>query len=162
MEDDYRLDKKRLDDASLEYKRQLLSTNDQLKTAQDQVSRLQRTTDQLAEEKRALEDKVKRENLILMRQLNELKEQSERDLREKNESILRLNNILNENLEKQSAEQVVEMQSLRDQVERKEKELLKQNKELQEITLVLSKRDKEISQLKKEVEAVQTTAEIDV
>ena len=97
-----------------------------------------------------------------MRQLNELKEQSERDLREKNESILRLNNILNENLEKQSEEQVVEMQSLRDQVERKEKELLKQNKELQEITLVLSKRDKEISQLKKEVEAVQTTAEIDV
>ena len=97
-----------------------------------------------------------------MRQLNELKEQSERDLREKNESILRLNNILNENLEKQSEEQVVEMQSLRDQVERKEKELLKQIKELQEITLVLSKRDKEISQLKKEVEAVQTTAEIDV
>ena len=47
-------------------------------------------------------------------------------------------------------------------MERKEKELLKQNKELQEITLVLSKRDKEISQLKKEVEAVQTTAEIDV
>ena len=47
-------------------------------------------------------------------------------------------------------------------MERKEKELLKQIKELQEITLVLSKRDKEISQLKKEVEAVQTTAEIDV
>jgi hypothetical protein len=114
MEDDYRLDKKKVEDASLEYKRQLLSANEQLKTAQDSASRLQRATDQLAEEKRALEDKVKRENLILMRQLNELKEQSERDLREKNESILRLNNILNENLEKQSAEQVVEMKSLRD------------------------------------------------
>ena len=49
-----------------------------------------------------------------MRQLNELKEQSERDLREKNESILRLNNILNENQEKQSAEQVVEMKTLRE------------------------------------------------
>ena len=97
-----------------------------------------------------------------MRQLNELKEQSERDLREKNENILRLNNILNENLEKQGAEQVVEMKALRDQVERREKEVINKNKELQDITLVLSKRDKEISQLKKEVEAAQTTADTEV
>jgi len=33
MEDDYRLDKKKVEDASLEYKRQLLSATDQLKTA---------------------------------------------------------------------------------------------------------------------------------
>ena len=97
-----------------------------------------------------------------MRQLNELKEQSERDLREKNENILRLNNILHENLEKQGAEQVVEMKALRDQVERREKEVINKNKELQDITLVLSKRDKEISQLKKEVEAAQTTADTEV
>ena len=97
-----------------------------------------------------------------MRQLNELKEQSERDLREKNENILRLNNILNENLEKQGAEQVVEMKALRDQVERREKEVINKNKELQDITLVLSKRDKEISQLKKEVEAAQTAADTEV
>ena len=54
------------------------------------------------------------------------------------------------------------MKSLRDQVERREKEVVNKNKELQDITLVLSKRDKEISQLKKEVEAVQATAETDV
>ena len=114
LEDDYRLDKKKLEDTSLDHKRQLLTAHDQLKMAQDTAARMQRATDQLAEDKRALEDKVKRENQILMRQLNELKEQSERDLREKNESILRLNNILNENLEKQSAEQVVEMKTLRE------------------------------------------------
>ena len=45
MEDDYRLDKKKLEDASLDYKRQLLTANDQLKTAQDSAARLQRATD---------------------------------------------------------------------------------------------------------------------
>jgi hypothetical protein len=95
----------------------------------------------------------------LTKQLNELKEQSERDLREKNENILRLNNILNENLEKQSAEQVIEMKTIRDQIDKKEREIAIKNKELQDVTLILSKRDKEIATLKKEVEAAQASSE---
>jgi hypothetical protein len=95
----------------------------------------------------------------LTKQLNELKEQSERDLREKNENILRLNNILNENLEKQSAEQVIEMKTIRDQIDKKEREIALKNKELQDVTLILSKRDKEIATLKKEVEAAQASSE---
>jgi hypothetical protein len=96
----------------------------------------------------------------LTKQLNELKEQSERDLREKNENILRLNNILNENLEKQSAEQVIEMKTIRDQIDKKEREIAIKNKELQDVTLILSKRDKEIATLKKEVEAAQASSGI--
>jgi hypothetical protein len=80
-------------------------------------------------------------------------------LREKNENILRLNNILNENLEKQSAEQVVEMKTLRDQIDKKERDLTLKNKELQDVTLILSKRDKEIASLKKEVEAAQSSSD---
>ena len=95
----------------------------------------------------------------MTKQLNELKEQSERDLREKNENILRLNNILNENLEKQSAEQVIEMKTIRDQIDKKEREIALKNKELQDVTLILSKRDKEIATLKKEVEAAQASSE---
>lgn len=95
----------------------------------------------------------------MTKQLNELKEQSERDLREKNENILRLNNILNENLEKQSAEQVIEMKTIRDQIDKKEREIAIKNKELQDVTLILSKRDKEIATLKKEVEAAQASSE---
>jgi hypothetical protein len=95
----------------------------------------------------------------LTKQLNELKDQSERDLREKNENILRLNNILNENLEKQSAEQVIEMKTIRDQIDKKEREIAIKNKELQDVTLILSKRDKEIATLKKEVEAAQASSE---
>ena len=95
----------------------------------------------------------------MTKQLNELKDQSERDLREKNENILRLNNILNENLEKQSAEQVIEMKTIRDQIDKKEREIAIKNKELQDVTLILSKRDKEIATLKKEVEAAQASSE---
>ena len=80
-------------------------------------------------------------------------------MREKNENILRLNNILNENLEKQSAEQVVEMKTLRDQIDKKERDLTLKNKELQDVTLILSKRDKEIASLKKEVEAAQSSSD---
>jgi predicted nucleic acid-binding Zn-ribbon protein len=83
-------------------------------------------------------------------------------LREKNESILRLNNILNENLEKQSAEQVTEMRALRDQVDKRDKDIAAKNKELQDVTLLLSKRDKEIATLKKEVETTQTHADQEV
>jgi hypothetical protein len=45
-----------------------------MKNAQDSAARLQRSIDLLSDEKKALEDKVKRENQILMKQLNELKE----------------------------------------------------------------------------------------
>jgi ABC-type transporter Mla subunit MlaD len=83
-------------------------------------------------------------------------------LREKNESILRLNNILNENLEKQSAEQVTEMRALRDQVDKRDKDIAAKNKELQDVTLVLSKRDKEIATLKKELETAQTHADQEI
>jgi hypothetical protein len=38
--------------------------------------------------------------MLLARQLNELKEQSEKEIREKNENILRLNGLLNESVEK--------------------------------------------------------------
>ena len=48
------------------------------------------------------EEKVKKESQTMTKQLNELKEQSEREIREKNENILRLNNLLNENIDKQS------------------------------------------------------------
>ena len=109
-----------------------------------------------------MEDKVKRENLILIKQLNELKEQSERDLREKNESILRLNNILNDNLEKQSAEQVHEMKALRDVLDKQDREVTAKNKELQDITLVLSKRDKEIATLKRDIETTQVNADQEI
>jgi len=57
---------------------------------------------------------------------------------------------------------VVEMKTLRDQIEKKEKEVALKNKELQDITMILSKRDKEIASLKKEVEAVQTTSDTEV
>jgi hypothetical protein len=45
-----------------------------MKNAQDSAARLQRSIDLLSDEKKALEDKVKRVNQILMKQLNELKE----------------------------------------------------------------------------------------
>jgi hypothetical protein len=38
--------------------------------------------------------------MLLARQLNELKVQSEKEIREKNENILRLNGLLNESVEK--------------------------------------------------------------
>ena len=56
-----------------------------------------------------LEERIKKENLILLKQLNELKEQSEKEIREKNENILRLNNVLNENLEKQQKNSLSEI-----------------------------------------------------
>ena len=159
IEDELKADKKRLEDTLSDNIRQLQATTEQMRTAQDNSTRLQRAIDILSDEKKALEDKVKRENQILTKQLNELKEQSERDLREKNENILRLNNILNENLEKQSAEQVIEMKTIRDQIDKKEREIALKNKELQDVTLILSKRDKEIATLKKEVEAAQASSE---
>jgi hypothetical protein len=39
---------------------------------------------------------------LLQKQLNELKEQSEKEIRDKNENILRLNNLLNDHFEKQA------------------------------------------------------------
>lgn len=56
----------------------------------------------MVEEKARLEEKIRRENALLVKQLNELKEQSEKEIRDKNENILRLNNLLNENFEKES------------------------------------------------------------
>lgn len=70
-----------------------------------------------------------------------MKEQSEKDLREKNENILRLNNILSESIGADSGE----VKQLKDQID-------KRVKELNDLTLVLSKRDKEIALLKKEVD----------
>jgi hypothetical protein len=73
--------------------------------------------------------------------LKELKEQSEKDLREKNESILRLNNILSESIGADNGE----VKQMKDQIEKKVKEL-------NDLTLVLSKRDKEIALLKKDID----------
>lgn len=53
-----------------------------------------------------------------MRQLNELKEQSEREIREKNENILRLNNILNENIEKSSETTSHSIKLMQEQVDK--------------------------------------------
>lgn len=49
-----------------------------------------------------LEERVRKENQLLQKQLNELKEQSEKEIRDKNENILRLNNLLNDHFEKQA------------------------------------------------------------
>lgn len=56
--------------------------------------------EQAYEERNRLEEKVKKESLILQKQLNELKEHSEMEIRDKNQNILRLNNLLNEHFEK--------------------------------------------------------------
>ena len=74
IEDDLRADKKRVEDNLADNIRQLQVTNEKMKNAQDSAARLQRSIDLLSDEKKALEDKVKRENQILMKQLNELKE----------------------------------------------------------------------------------------
>jgi hypothetical protein len=53
--------------------------------------------------------------------LNELKEQSEKEIREKNENILRLNNLLNDNFEKQSQTEAtgkLESKQLIEQIEK--------------------------------------------
>jgi len=60
----------------------------------------------LSEEKWKLEDQVQKEKILLSRQLNELKEKYEKEVREKNENIIRLNNILNENCDKSSESKV--------------------------------------------------------
>ncbi len=62
--------------------------------------KLTKTLEALKDEKIKLEEKVKRESQILMKQLNELKESSEKEIRDKNENILRLNNLLNEHYDK--------------------------------------------------------------
>ena len=59
------------------------------------MTRIQKSHEQINDEKTRFEEKVRKENQILARQLNELKEQSELEIREKNENILRLNNLLN-------------------------------------------------------------------
>lgn len=83
--------------------------------------------------------------------MNELKEQSEREIREKNESILRLNNLLSENFEKQDASSG-EAKALQEQVASRDREIAAKNKELDEVTLLLSNRNKEILVLRKEAE----------
>lgn len=65
-----------------------------------EVLKLTKTLEALKDEKIKLEEKVKRESQILMKQLNELKESSEKEIRDKNENILRLNNLLNEHYDK--------------------------------------------------------------
>lgn len=60
----------------------------------------------MSEEKWKLEDQVQKEKILLSRQLNELKEKYEKEVREKNENIIRLNNILNENCDKSSESKV--------------------------------------------------------
>jgi DNA repair exonuclease SbcCD ATPase subunit len=103
---------------------------------------------------------VRRENLTLTRQLNELKENSEKEIRDKNENILRLNNLLTEKYTKESSSSV-ELQQALQEVERREKELLAKGRELNEVTLVLSKRDKEILGLKRELEQTRNTKTAD-
>ena len=56
--------------------------------------------EQAYEERNRLEEKDKKESLMLQKQLNELKEHSEMEIRDKNQNILRLNNLLNEHFEK--------------------------------------------------------------
>lgn len=60
----------------------------------------------MSEEKWKLEDQVQKEKILLSRQLNELKEKYEKEVREKNENIIRLNNILSENCDKSSESKV--------------------------------------------------------
>jgi len=54
------------------------------------------------DEKRKMEELVARDKLVLNKQLNELKDNYEKQIREKNENILRLNNLLNDNLDNKS------------------------------------------------------------
>lgn len=103
-----------------------------------------------------LEEKVKRENQILVRQLNELKENSEKEIRDKNENILRLNGLLEQTKQDKSlSEQQVAMQ------EQKEREIQAKNRELNEVTLLLSKRDKEIQSLKRDLEQMSMRSQKD-
>ena len=124
----------------------------ELKLKHEQVNDFKRQLENAQDDKNKLEERVKRENLILVRQLNELKEQSESEIREKNENILRLNNLMNEHLEKASSS--TEVSSLSEQIERRDREIAIKNKELQDVTIILCKRDKEIQCLKKEIEAL--------
>lgn len=55
--------------------------------------------DRVIEEKKRLEESNSKDKLLLSKQLFELKERSEGEIREKNENIIRLNNLLNEKLE---------------------------------------------------------------
>jgi DNA repair exonuclease SbcCD ATPase subunit len=89
-----------------------------------------------------------------------LKENSEKEIRDKNENILRLNNLLTEKYTKESSSSV-ELQQALQEVERREKELLAKGRELNEVTLVLSKRDKEILGLKRELEQTRNTKTAD-
>lgn len=63
LEEEGKADKKRLEEI-----------NAKVRDYQDQMGRLQKQVEQLTEDKARFEEKVKRENQILVRQLNELKE----------------------------------------------------------------------------------------
>ena len=81
------------------------------------------------EEKTKLEEKYKKDQNILTKQLKELKENYEREIREKNEKILSLNNMLNEHFDKEkdlSQQKEVSME----QYEKKKKELAIKIKDL--------------------------------
>ena len=72
-----------------------------------------------------------------------MKERSEKDLREKNENIIRLNGLLNEHYDK-SQESNVDAKITKESLDKKDKELSNVKKDLSEVTSILSKRDKEI------------------
>ncbi len=55
-------------------KKKLEEINSKVRDYMDQMGRLQKQVEQLTEDKARFEEKVKRENQILVRQLNELKE----------------------------------------------------------------------------------------
>ena len=81
------------------------------------------------EEKTKLEEKYKKDQNMLTKQLKELKENYEREIREKNEKILSLNNMLNEHFDKEkdlSQQKEVSME----QYEKKKKELAIKIKDL--------------------------------
>lgn len=51
---------------------------------------------EVTEERNKVEDRFKKEQVTLTKQLKELKENYEKEIREKNEKILSLNNIIND------------------------------------------------------------------
>lgn len=55
---------------------------------------------ELKEERKRFEEQIQKEKSLISKQLNELKDRSEKEIREKNENIIRLNNLLNENYDK--------------------------------------------------------------
>lgn len=102
-----------------------------------------------------MDERFKKEQQTLTKQLKELRENYEKEIREKNEKILYLNNTINEQLDKQQdfSKQSAVSNEL---YEKQKRDIQTKAKDLQELTSLMQKKSTEMLKLQQEIEKVKS------